>query len=133
ARGGIEPAGDVYRAMQVVYPAAFLAMIVECALRDGAPPPRIFAAGRATFAAAKLVKWWAVTTLGPRWTFRVVVVPNEARIVSGPYRFIRHPNYVGVIGELFGVLLMTGAIVSGAIAMAVFGTLLARRIAVEER
>ena len=133
ARGGIEPAGDVYRLMQAAYPVAFLAMIAERAVRGGAPSARMFAAGFATFVAAKAVKWWAVATLGPRWTFRVVVVPDEPCIVSGPYRFIRHPNYVGVVGELLGVLLMTGSIVSGAMAIVVFGALLARRIAVEER
>jgi methyltransferase len=133
ARGGIEPAGDVYRAMQVVYPAAFLAMIAEGAARGDAAPSRVFAAGLMTFVAAKAVKWWAVSTLGPRWTFRVVVLPAAPRIATGPYRFVRHPNYVGVAGELIGVWLMTGAIVSGPIAIAVFGALLARRIAVEDR
>jgi methyltransferase len=133
ARGGIEPAGDVYRAMQVAYPAAFLAMIAEAAIRGGTRAPGAFAAGLVTFAAAKAVKWWAVGTLGPRWTFRVVVVPAEGAIVTGPYRFVRHPNYVGVVGELIGVLLMTGAVLSGTIGIVVFGALLARRIAVEER
>ena len=133
ARGGVEPAGDVYRAMQVAYPAAFLVMIAEGAMRGGAPLSGTFAAGFVTFAAAKVVKWWAVATLGPRWTFRVLVLPKEPRIVTGPYRFVRHPNYVGVVGELIGVLLMTGAIVGGTIAIVVFGALLARRIAVEER
>jgi methyltransferase len=133
ARGGIEPAGDVYRAMRVVYPAAFLAMIGEGSIRGAELSARMLAVGFVTFVAAKLLKWWAVATLGPRWTFRVVVVRDEPRIVSGPYRFIRHPNYVGVVGELVGVLLMTRAIVSGAIAIVVFGALLAGRIAIEER
>lgn len=133
ARGAVEPAGDVYRAMQVVYPGAFLAMLAEGAMRGAAPVAGALAAGVGIFAGAKIVKWWAIATLGSRWTFRVLVLPQTPRIVAGPYRFLRHPNYVGVAGELLGVLLMTGAIVSGTIAIVVFGALLAKRIAIEER
>lgn len=133
AGGGIEPAGDVYRAMQIVYPAAFLAMIAEGAWRGGEASGGLTVAGAAVFTVAKLLKWWAVATLGPRWTFRVVVVPDAPRIVTGPYRFVRHPNYVGVVGELVGVLLLTGAFVIGLVSLVIFGALLARRISVEER
>jgi len=131
ARGGIEPAGDVYPLMQVAYPGAFLAMLVEGALRS--PSMTIVAAGAAVFAAAKALKWWAIAALGPAWTFRIVVVPGARRIESGPYRFLRHPNYVGVIGELAGVGLMTGAVVSAPAAIVVFGALILKRMAVEER
>ena len=52
--------------------------------------------GLAVFAAAKLLKWWAIRSLGPYWTFRVIVVPGSSRVDSGPYRFLRHPNYIAV-------------------------------------
>ena len=132
ARGGVEPSGDVYRIMQVAYPGAFLAMIAEMALGGGVRPD-IAVAGAVVFAAAKALKWWAILTLGPFWTFRVVVVPGAALVARGPYRFVRHPNYVAVVGELLGVALMTGAIVTGPAAVLLFGTLLMKRIAVEDR
>jgi methyltransferase len=132
ARGGIEPDGDVYKAMQVVYPAAFLAMFVEGATRAD-PGPMTPLAGAALFLAAKGLKWWAILSLGPFWTFRVIVVPGARLIAGGPYRWVRHPNYVGVIGELAGVALMTGAPVAGVTGIATFAWLLVRRIAVEER
>jgi methyltransferase len=131
ARGGIEPTGDVYRAMAVVYPAAFLAMIVEGVLRGGAPRA-VLAAGAAIFAVAKALKWWAIRSLGPCWTFRVIVVPGATRVRSGPYRYVRHPNYVAVGGELAGVALMAGAVVAGPVATAVFVLLMLKRIAVED-
>ena len=53
--------------------------------------------------AAKALKWWAILTLGRFWTFRVIVVPGATLVAGGPYRWLRHPNYVGVIGELVGV------------------------------
>jgi methyltransferase len=132
ARGGVEPPGDVYRVMRAVYPLAFLGMLAEGAIRSGPAFP-VALAGGVVFVMAKTLKWWAIASLGPFWTFRVIVIPGAALVDRGPYRWLRHPNYVAVMGELAGVALITGAIVSGVTAMAVFGPLLIKRIAVEER
>jgi methyltransferase len=131
SRGGREARGDVYRIMQGAYPAAFLAMIVEGLLRRDVPA--LFPAGVLLFAVAKALKWWAILALGGCWTFRVIVVPGSALVASGPYRLMRHPNYVAVVGELAGVALMTGARVAGPLAILGFGALIVRRIAVENR
>jgi len=132
ARGGIEPAGDVYSLMRIAYPASFAAMITEGAIRGGSSRAALVA-GMLVFAAAKALKWWAIVSLGVSWTFRVIVVPGSRRIASGPYRWLRHPNYVAVVGEMAGIGLATGARVSGPVALLVFATLLVKRIAVEER
>ena len=132
ARGGLEPKGDVYPLMQVVYPAAFAAMIAEGFARS-APAPVVVLAGAAVFAFGKALKWWAMAALGESWTFRVVVVPGAALVGAGPYRFLRHPNYIGVVGELVGAALVVGAVVSGPIAVAGFGVLLFVRIRLEDR
>lgn len=132
ARGGFEPPGDVYDVMRVAYPAAFAAMLAEGFLR-GMPSPRLVAAGAVAFACGKAIKWWAIGALGRFWTFRVIVVPGARLVSSGPYRFVRHPNYVGVLGELVGTLMMTGAFIAGPVAVAVFGLLILKRIAVEDR
>src|SRR4051794_16622337 len=99
ADGAVEPRDDVYRWMQVAYPAAFMAMVAEgwaSPDQDGS----FLIAGILVFILAKALKYWAIATLGDRWTFRVLVPPGSARIVRGPYRVLRHPNYVAVIGEL---------------------------------
>jgi methyltransferase len=132
ALGGIEPPDDVYRWMQVAYPGAFAAMFAETAMRH-APTPSLAIAGGIVFTLAKVVKWWAILTLGRFWTFRVIVVPGATLVSRGPYRFLRHPNYVGVIGELVGVGLLTGAVVAGPVATILFAMLIRRRVAVEER
>ena len=131
SRGGIEPAADVYRWMQVAYPGIFVAMLVEGALRGVTITGGWFAAGLAIFSAAKLLKWWAIAALGPFWTFRVIVVPGSSPVTTGPYRILRHPNYIAVVGEIVGVAMMMRAWLSGPMALVVFGTLLLRRIAVE--
>jgi methyltransferase len=132
ARGGTEPAGDVYAIMRLVYPSAFAAMLIEGAVRGGAPRPWVVS-GALVFAAAKALKWWAISTLGDCWTFRVIVVPGTPLVMLGPYRWLRHPNYVGVAGELIGVALMTGAAVTGPLATILFGVLMLKRIAIEQR
>ena len=130
ARGGVEPAGDVYQIMRVAYPAVFLAMILEGMLWPGHEQ---LAAGTGLFVLAKLLKWWAIASLGTAWTFRVIVRADVPLVTSGPYRWLRHPNYVAVAGELAGVALMSGARVAGPLGTIFFLVLMYRRITVEER
>ncbi len=131
SRGGVEPPGDVYRTMQWAYPACFVAMAAEGAL-TGPAAPDVLVAGLAVFGCAKALKMWAITSLGWRWTFRVIVPPDAPLVTRGPYRWVRHPNYLAVIGELAGVAAVVWAPVSGAAAVAGFGWLMWRRIGIEE-
>jgi methyltransferase len=132
ARGAIEPADDVYRWMQVAYPGGFLAMAIESALRD--QPPGVGAIGGVViFVLGKGLKYAAIAALGDLWSFKVLVLPGVALVESGPYRWLRHPNYVGIAGELIGTALMAGSPITGAIAFVTFGGIMLARIRVEER
>lgn len=132
AAGAHEPADDVYAVMQIVYPSCFLGMAFE-GWRRQVSVDDIFATGAAVFIAAKALKYWAIASLGERWTFRVLVPPGSSRIATGPYRWLRHPNYVAVVAELAGFALMAHAWMAGALSLAGFMLLLRRRIAIEER
>jgi methyltransferase len=132
AQGAFEPPDDVYRWMQWAYPASFIAMGIEGALHEQLSRDALLW-GFAVFLCAKALKYWAIASLGPRWSFRVLVPPAGTLVTSGPYRFVRHPNYVAVIGELVGVALMVSALVTGATAVVVFVALIRARIRVEER
>jgi methyltransferase len=132
ARGATEPADDVFGEMQWAYPGAFVAMALEGAL-TGPAPPVVLGAGLALLGAAKALKAWAITSLGVRWTFRVLVPPGAPLVRSGPYRWMRHPNYLAVLGEIAGVAVTVWAPLTGIVALAGFGWLIRRRIAVEER
>jgi methyltransferase len=48
---------------------------------------------------AQALRWWCITVLGPRWNTRVIVVPGLPLVERGPYRWLRHPNYVAVVLE----------------------------------
>jgi methyltransferase len=132
ALGAIEPAGDVYRAMQIAYPLSLLAPFGEAAFAGPVPTP-VWAGGAVLFLAAKTLKYWAIQSLGRFWTFRVLVVPGAPLVTSGPYRYMRHPNYVAVAGEIVAVAVMCGAPVLGALCLVGFCALMLRRVAVEER
>jgi len=132
ALGAIEAPGDVFRAMQIAYPATFLVMLAEGAWR-GVRVDTVASAGAWLFILAKALKYWAIASLGSRWTFRVLVPPGSQRIVRGPYRWIAHPNYVAVALELTGVALAMHAWIAGPIGVAGFGYLMWRRVRIEEK
>ena len=132
ASGALEPSDDVYPLMQVAYPAGFLAMLIEGWWR-GVAPGMSTVVGAAIFGGAKVLKYWTIATLGGRWSFRVLVPPGSTRILRGPYRMLRHPNYVGVVGEIVGFAFLARAPIAGAVATAIFVGLLLARIRVEER
>jgi methyltransferase len=95
--------------------------------------PLALLTGLVVFGVAKALKLWAISSLGVRWSYRVLVLPDRPLVASGPYRFIHHPNYVAVVGELLGFALIVAAPVSGLLATIGFGALMRRRIAVEDR
>lgn len=132
AQGAIEPPDDVWRLMALTYPTAFVAMFAEGWFRGG-PAPRVFAAGVVIWGLAKLLKAWAIGSLGPRWSFRVLVLPGAPLVTRGPYQWMRHPNYVAVGGELAGAAVMMGAPVAGVVFTMLFIEIMRRRVRVEER
>ena len=132
AKGAVEPPDDVIGWMRVAYPGAFVLIGIEAAV--GGPLSRNWvAAGLLLFGWAKALKFWAMAHLGSRWTFRVLVLPGAPLVRTGPYRLLRHPNYVAVIGEIIAVAIALQAPVAGVVATLGFGWLIRRRIVVEER
>ena len=137
--GATTPPGDVYRALAVLYPAAFLVMGIEGLWRAAwAPVPTIVgpswvASGVVLFAASKWLKYWAIRSLGECWTFRVFVVPGRPLVTSGPYRYVAHPNYIAVLGELVGTAMMFRAETAGPVMCGLFGVALWARVRFETR
>lgn len=132
-QGAVEPPGDVYRALAIAYPAAFLGMAAEGIWRAAHAStgtgngPAWAASGVVLFIASKALKYWAIRTLGDRWSFRVLVLPGRPLVTTGPYRYVDHPNYIAIVGELAGTALMVTAPVTGPLALLGFGAVLWRR------
>jgi methyltransferase len=64
----------------------------------------------AAFLLLQVLRAWVLATLGARWTTRIVVVPGEELVKRGPYRWVRHPNYLVVIGEIATLPLVFGLV-----------------------
>src|SRR5262249_31993331 len=92
ARGGFET-GRAHDRVMVALRAAFLvASPVEVFLGERAFPGALGFAALGGAALAQALRWWAIVTLGERWSTRIVVLPGAPLVTSGPYRFARHPN-----------------------------------------
>jgi methyltransferase len=134
--GAVRPDGDPYLALALLYPAAFAAMVGEGLWRASQSGvvdagPNWFASGLIMFVAGKGLKYWAIGSLGIRWSFKVFVVPGRPLVANGPYRYLAHPNYVGLVGELVGAAMMCGAPIAGVIGSLAFGAALWRRVRFE--
>lgn len=130
--GATAPPEPQYWLMAVTYPLAFLLMGAEAWWRrpgvDGA-----FMSGALLLVAAKGLKYWAIGSLGERWTFKVHVLRGVPLVTSGPYQYLAHPNYVAVVAELVAAILMTKALIVGPVMTGLFCVLMWRRIRFEER
>lgn len=86
------------------------------------------------FAAAQILRYWCIASLGQYWNTRILVIPGRQRISKGPYRFIKHPNYLAVAIELVAVPLIFNAWVTAVIAALLNAVLLLGiRIPAEEK
>jgi methyltransferase len=82
--------------------------------------------------AAQFLRMWMMRTLGDRWTTRVMVVPGEELITAGPYRWLRHPNYLVVVLEIASLPLVHSAWLTAAVFSILNAVLLWYRVGLEE-
>jgi methyltransferase len=102
AAGGVEFGGSHLPLMQLLHAAWLLGL---WALAYDHPVQPLFFV---LFVLLQVGRFWVLATLGRRWTIRVIAVPGEVLVAGGPYRFLRHPNYAIVIGEIAVVPLALG-------------------------
>ena len=100
ARGAVEVAPSHYPLMVAVH----LAWLIALWVFGHNQPVNLLAL--AVYLALQALRGWVMTTLGARWTTRIIVLPNAPLVLAGPYRYIRHPNYAVVAGEIAVLPLM---------------------------
>ncbi|HET7900628.1 MAG TPA: isoprenylcysteine carboxyl methyltransferase family protein [Candidatus Nanopelagicales bacterium] len=131
-RGGVEHGREHYPAMVVLHVGLLVGCLVEVWLTDPAPRPALQLSMLVLVVAAQALRWWCITTLGPRWNTRVVVVPGLPLVTSGPYRWLRHPNYVAVVVEGIALPLVGQAWVTAVVFTLLNALLLRVRIRTED-
>ncbi|MEE6272244.1 isoprenylcysteine carboxyl methyltransferase family protein [Georgenia wangjunii] len=109
ARGGRESGQGHYPVMVVLHTALLVGALVEVWTTRPAFVPLLGWTMLALALGSQALRWWCITTLGPRWNTRVIVVPDLPLVTGGPYRWFAHPNYVAVVVEGFALPLVHSA------------------------
>ncbi|GAC1571113.1 MAG: isoprenylcysteine carboxylmethyltransferase family protein [Candidatus Elarobacter sp.] len=104
ARGAYEAGANHYPVM-VAFHAIWLATLWVLGWNHGLEPALV-----ALFAVLQIGRFWVIQTLGERWTTRIIILPGAAPVTSGPFRFLRHPNYLIVALELPCLSLAVGLV-----------------------
>jgi methyltransferase len=133
AHGGVEHGKGHYPAMVALHTGTLFAMVAEVWLLDRAFTPWTGLPLLGVALACQALRWWCISTLGPRWNTRVIVVPGLPRVTGGPYQWMSHPNYAVVVLEGLALPLVHNAWLT-ALGFTVLNALLLRvRIQVEEQ
>jgi methyltransferase len=132
AQGAVERASWQVPVMAVMHVTWLVAMCAEVWLLMPPFRPALAAVALATFACGQILRLLAMHALGSRWTIRILTLPLEPPVTTGIYRYLRHPNYLGVILEIAALPLVHGAVWTAAIVSVANAVLLAFRITAEE-
>lgn len=126
--GAVEIGRGHYPLFVVLHGSWLAAMAI---LVPPATPP--IPAALAALAGLMLLRAWVMVSLGPYWTTRIITLPSAPLVRRGPYRFLRHPNYLVVAGEIALLPLAFGAVGIAVMFSVLNGALLAYRISVEDK
>lgn len=133
AHGGIEFGASHYPYMVVLHVFLLVGSLIEVWVWRPTLVPALSWTMLVLVVASQVLRWWCIVTLGRRWNTRVVVVPGMPPVTAGPYRWLRHPNYVAVIIEGFALPLVGSAWVTALMFTLLNVPLLRTRIRVENQ
>lgn len=132
SEGAVEYDAPGYKAIVLMHIAFFVSMIAEFFIlgRSLNPYwiPLLF-----IFTAAQIIRYWAISSLGKYWNTRILAVPGAKPVTKGPYKYMRHPNYLAVIIEIAVIPLIFSCYVTAIVFSILNLMLLRRRITIEER
>jgi methyltransferase len=134
AAGGAAPLPErVFPAMVALHTGILAAAVIETLLADRPFIPALAIPAVALVVLANGLRFWVIATLGLQWNVREVEsTPALGVVTHGPYRFVRHPNYVAVFVELAALPLVHGAYLTAVAGALLHAAILHRRVALEE-
>jgi methyltransferase len=133
SEGAIEFGRQHYPMMVLLHIGFLVSCPLEVLLFDRPFVPWLAALMFGLLIAAQLLRWWTIRVLGKRWTTRVFAHPHEPLIAAGPYRLVRHPNYLAVVIEIASIPLIHSAWVTALVFSLLNGWMLKVRIAAETK
>lgn len=132
-RSGVEFGARHYPFMVVLHVGLLAACLLEAELAHRPFVPLLGWAMFVVVLAAQGLRWWCISTLGHQWNTKVVIVPGAPRITGGPYRFLRHPNYVAVAAEGIALPLVHSACLTAVVFTVLNAVLMKVRVSVENQ
>jgi methyltransferase len=121
-----------FAAMVALHTGILVASAVEVVALRRPFLPALGVPALVVFTLANALRWWVIATLGPHWNVQVVGSLSLGVVTGGPYRYVRHPNYVAVFVELLALPLVHGAWLTAVVGAALHVLVLRRRLALEE-
>jgi methyltransferase len=132
ARGARPVSERHFGSMVFVHTAILVGALAEAWLTRRPVIPVVAAAALALVIAANALRWWVIATLGPHWNVRIMSSLELGVVTDGPFRWIRHPNYLAVFVELTALPLVHGAYLTAFLGAAAHVWVLWHRIHAEE-
>jgi methyltransferase len=132
-RGAAKVAEPRFRWMVLLHAAVLMGSAVEVVFLHRPFIPALAAVMLAIFLAANAVRWWVIRTLGQHWNVQVVDSTRLGVVTSGPFRFVRHPNYAAVFAEMLALPLVHTAWITAMVGTALHAVVLSQRLSTEER
>jgi methyltransferase len=132
AAGAVERGLGHYPAMVALHTGLLVGAVTEVVVADRPFLGWLGWPMLALVLASQALRWWCIRTLGPRWSTRVVVLPGAPLVGTGPYRWLRHPNYLAVVVEGIALPLVHTAWVTAVLFTVADAVLLRTRIRCEE-
>ncbi|HUE57496.1 MAG TPA: isoprenylcysteine carboxylmethyltransferase family protein [Candidatus Udaeobacter sp.] len=122
-----------FRWMVLLHTAVLLGAACEVVFLKRPLLPALAAPMFAVFLAANAVRWWVIRTLGEHWNVQVMDSTRLGVITSGPFRYVRHPNYAAVFAEMLALPLIHTAWITATVGAMAHTAVLAERLSTEER
>jgi methyltransferase len=119
--------------MVALHTAVLLSAALEVVLLRRPFIPILAAVMFAIFLAANVVRWWVIRTLGNHWNVQVMDSSRLGVISSGPFRYVRHPNYAAVFAEMLALPLIHTAWITAIVGSLAHVAVLSQRLSTEER
>ncbi len=133
SRGAIETGRDHYPFMVALHALLLSSCAIGSLLSAQTPAPSVATLALIGVIAAQALRCWTMLALGERWNTRIIVIPGETPVTAGPYRYLRHPNYLAVAIEVGSLPLIRGLWTIAILFSAANALLLYVRIRAEER
>jgi methyltransferase len=133
AHGAAKVEDPKFRWMVVLHTSVLIGAALEVILLRRPFLPVLASVMFAVFLTANFVRWWVIRTLGEHWNVQVMDSTRLGVVTSGPFRYVRHPNYAAVFAEMLALPLIHTAWITAAAGTLAHIVVLSQRLATEER